>query len=164
MTATDNANLPTADVPQGAIAYRDLGEGGPIVFVHGLLVDGRLWSGVAERLASEFRCLVADWPMGSHRTAMRPDADLAPPGMAQIVVAFMDALGIERATLVGNDTGGAISQIVTAHHPDRVERLVLTNTSSYFADKTAWNDRLRLVRDCRAQDRDRLFGVFRIVV
>jgi pimeloyl-ACP methyl ester carboxylesterase len=127
MTATDNANRPTAEVPQGAIVYRDLGDGDPIVFVHGLLVDGRLWSGVAERLADEFRCLVADWPMGSHRKAMRPDADLSPPGMAEIVVAFMDALGIERATVVGNDTGGAIAQIVTANHPDRVERLVLTN-------------------------------------
>ena len=95
--------------------------------MHGLLVDGRLWTGVAERLASDFRCLVCDWPMGSHRVAMEPDADLSPPGMAETIVAFIDALGIERATLVGNDTGGAISQILTASHPERVERLVLTN-------------------------------------
>ena len=117
----------TVALPQGTVSYRDLGDGEPIIFVHGLLVDGRLWTGVAERLASDFRCLVCDWPMGSHRIAMNPDADLSPPGMAEVVVAFIDALGIERATLVGNDTGGAISQIVTANHPDRVERLVLTN-------------------------------------
>jgi pimeloyl-ACP methyl ester carboxylesterase len=117
----------TVALPQGTISYRDLGEGEPIIFVHGLLVDGRLWTGVAERLAGDFRCLVPDWPMGSHRNAMKPDADLSPPGMAEAIVAFMDALEIERATLVGNDSGGAISQIVTANHPDRVERLVLTN-------------------------------------
>ena len=116
-----------AALPQGTVSYRDLGDGEPIIFVHGLLVDGRLWTGVAERLARDFRCLVCHWPMGSHRIAMNPDADLSPPGMAEVVVAFIDALGIERATLVGNDTGGAISQLVTANHPDRVERLVLTN-------------------------------------
>jgi pimeloyl-ACP methyl ester carboxylesterase len=127
MTGADHA---TVEVPGGRIAYRDLGEGEPIVFVHGLLVNGRLWDGVAEQLAGRFRCLVADWPMGSHRVAMGPDADLSPPGMARTVVAFMDALGIQRATLVGNDSGGAISQITTANHPDRVERLVLTNADT----------------------------------
>ncbi len=117
----------TVEVPGGEIAYRELGEGEPIVFVHGLLVDGRLWEGVAERLAGRFRCLVPDWPLGSHRIAMDPGADLSPPGIARTIVAFMDAIGVERATLVGNDSGGALSQIATADHPERVERLVLTN-------------------------------------
>jgi pimeloyl-ACP methyl ester carboxylesterase len=115
------------DLPQGPIAYRELGEGEPLLFVHGLLVDGRLWSDVPERLAPEFRCLVPDWPMGSHRHAMNADADLSPPGTAEIIAAFIDALGLDRVTVVGNDTGGAMSQIFTARHPDRVERLVLTN-------------------------------------
>ena len=130
MTASSR-ELATVDVPQGTIAYRDLGEGEPILFVHGLLVDGRLWDGVAERLAGRFRCLVPDWPMGSHRIAMDPDADLSPTGMASTIVAFMDALGVERATVVGNDSGGAISQIVSANHPERVERLVLTNCDTF---------------------------------
>jgi len=121
----------TAEVPGGRIAYRELGEGEPIVFVHGLLVDGRLWDGVAERLSDRFRCLVPDWPMGSHRIALGPGADLSPPGLARTVVAFMDALGVERATVVGNDTGGAVSQLVAAHHPERVERLVLTNCDTF---------------------------------
>jgi len=120
-----------AEIPQGSIAYRDLGQGEPILFVHGLLVDGRLWDGVAERLRGDFRCVVPDWPMGSHQTAMRPDADLTPPGMAELVIAFMDALGLERATIVGNDSGGSVSQILAAAHPERVERLVLTNCDSF---------------------------------
>ena len=120
-----------AEIPQGSIAYRDLGQGEPLLFVHGLLVDGRLWDGVAERLRGDFRCIVPDWPMGSHRTPMRPHADLTPPGMAELVIAFMDALGLERATIVGNDSGGAVSQILAAAHPERVERLVLTNCDSF---------------------------------
>lgn len=120
-----------AEIPQGQIAYRDLGSGEPIVFVHGLLVDGRLWAGVAERLVPSHRCLVVDWPMGSHKTAMNPDADLSPPGMVEVIVAFLDALGLERVNLVGNDSGGAISQMLTATHPERVERLILTNCDTF---------------------------------
>ena len=131
MTQSDNGARATAQTPAGSIAYRDLGEGEPIVFVHGLLVDGRLWGGVAQRLAAGHRCIVADWPMGSHREAMSEGADLSPPGMANIIAGFMDALDLDRATIVGNDTGGAISQILTANHPERVERLILTNCDTF---------------------------------
>ena len=116
---------------RATIAYRELGEGEPIVFVHGLLVDGRLWDGVAERLADALplpRRRLAD---GLPPDRDEPEADLSPSGLAEIVVAFMDALGLERATIVGNDTGGAVSQMLTAAHPDRVERLVLTNCDTF---------------------------------
>lgn len=130
-TTSSTRDQAAAELPQGSIAYRELGEGEPLLFVHGLLVDGRLWDGVAERLAGEFRCIVADWPMGSHRTAMNPDADLSPPGIVETIAAFMDVLGLRRATVVGNDTGGAISQMLTASHPERVERLILTNCDTF---------------------------------
>jgi pimeloyl-ACP methyl ester carboxylesterase len=120
-----------ADTPTGRIAYRDLGEGEPILFVHGLLVDGRLWEGVAERLSDRFRCLVPDWPMGSHRLAMEPDADLTPPGFARMIASFIESVGLERVNVVGNDSGGAMSQILAANHPERVERLVLTNCDTF---------------------------------
>ena len=123
--------MTTAQIPQGPIPYRDLGQGDPILFVHGLLVDGRLWSGVADRLEGDFRCIVPDWPMGSHRRAMNADADLSLPGLVAVIVAFMDELGFERATIVGNDTGGAIWQMLAAEHPERVERLVLTNCDTF---------------------------------
>ena len=131
MTQSSNGDRATVRIPQGTIAYRETGEGEPILFVHGLLVDGRLWDGVAERLAPGHRCIVPDWPMGSHRTAMSESADLSPPGLAEIIVAFMDETGLERATVVGNDTGGAVSQILTANHPGRVERLILTNCDTF---------------------------------
>jgi len=126
MTATK-----TAELGQGPIRYREMGAGEPIVFVHGLLVDGRLWDGVAERLSAEHRCIVPDWPMGSHTAPMRPDADLSPTGHAENIAEFIGALGVERATIVGNDSGGAISQILATRHPERVERLVLTNCDMF---------------------------------
>ena len=117
----------TARLPQGEIHYTDAGEGEPIVFVHGYLVDGRLWEGTAAALASDFRCICPDWPIGSQTTAMAPDANLSPPGIARIIDDFLAELGLENVTIVGNDSGGAMSQVLVTQRPERVGRLVLTN-------------------------------------
>jgi pimeloyl-ACP methyl ester carboxylesterase len=118
-------------LPQGTIRYRELGEGEPIVFVHGLLVDGRLWSETADHLSARFRCILPDWPLGAHRVAMNPDADLSPPGVADLIAAFLEELDLDDVTIVGNDTGGAMSQVLATRHPERIARLVLTNCDSH---------------------------------
>jgi pimeloyl-ACP methyl ester carboxylesterase len=115
----------------GSIRYREHGSGAPIVFVHGLLVNGLLWRKVVPPLEPDFRCIVPDWPLGSHPVAMRPDADLSPPGLARLVDEFTAALELSDVTLVANDTGGAISQITAANHPGRIGRLVLTNCDAF---------------------------------
>jgi pimeloyl-ACP methyl ester carboxylesterase len=114
------------ELAQGTIRYRERGSGPPIVFVHGALVNGDLWRRVVPLLADDFRCITPDWPLGSHTVALDPGADLSPPGVARIVAGFIEALGLEAVTLVGNDTGGAICQIVVANHPEPIGRLVLT--------------------------------------
>lgn len=119
------------DLPAGTIRYREAGEGRPIVFVHGYLVDGRLWDGVVDRLADRFRCIAPDWPIGAQQIAMRPDADLSPPGIAALIDGFLAALELEDVTIVGNDSGGAMSQILVTRHPERVGRLVLTNCDTH---------------------------------
>jgi pimeloyl-ACP methyl ester carboxylesterase len=128
---SDEIQERTVDLPQGTVRYRDEGSGEPIVFVHGLLVDGTLWGEVTPRLADRHRCIVPDLPLGSHRLPMRSDADLSPPGLARLVDDFMAALDLDGVTLVGNDTGGAISQLVAVNHPGRLARLVLTPCDAY---------------------------------
>jgi pimeloyl-ACP methyl ester carboxylesterase len=125
------ANGAIANLPQGPIRYRESGEGDPIVFVHGYLVDGRLWEGTAAALAAEFRCIAPDWPLGSQTMAMNPDADLSPPGIARIIADFLEALDLDKVTIVGNDSGGAMSQVLVTRHPERIARLVLTNCDTY---------------------------------
>jgi pimeloyl-ACP methyl ester carboxylesterase len=115
----------------GKIRYREAGEGKPIVFVHGYLVDGRLWEGVVDRLSDRFRCLAPNWPLGAHQLAMGPDADLSPPGLARLIAEFVERLELEDVTIVGNDSGGALSQILAANHPDRLARLALTNCDTH---------------------------------
>src|SRR4051812_9489402 len=94
----DGENRSSIDLSCGRIHYTEIGEGPPMVFVHGFLVNGRLWEQVAADLAPEFRCIVPDWPFGSHPEAMRPDADLSPRGAARIIDEFLSALGLSEVT------------------------------------------------------------------
>jgi pimeloyl-ACP methyl ester carboxylesterase len=116
---------------QGTIRYREAGSGPTIVFVHGYLVDHRLWDGVVDALTDRFRCIAPDWPMGSQQIAMNPDADLSPPGVATIIESFLEALDLSDVTLVGNDSGGAMCQVLVARRPARIGRLVLTNCDTH---------------------------------
>jgi pimeloyl-ACP methyl ester carboxylesterase len=126
-----NAEYKTVRLPQGTIRYRECGSGEPIVFVHGLLVSGSLWRKVVPLLARQYRCIVPDLPLGSHEVAMEPDADLSPSGLARLIAEFVAALDTGPVTLVGNDTGGALCQIVATEHPRHVARLVLTDCDCF---------------------------------
>jgi pimeloyl-ACP methyl ester carboxylesterase len=72
-----------------------------------------------------------DLPLGSHRTPLERDADLSPTGLARLIADFLAALDLQDVTLVGNDTGGALCQLVVTRHPERVGRLVLTNCDAF---------------------------------
>lgn len=103
----------------------------PLVFLHGVLANSALWTGVADRLAPDHRCLLLDLPLGAHPEPMNADADLSPSGLVAVVIDALDHLGIERAILVGNDSGGALCQLMVAAHPHRLRALVLTSSDAY---------------------------------
>src|SRR5215212_1436107 len=86
-------------LPQGTIEYRERGTGEPIVFVHGALVNADLWRKVVPALAKDFRCIAPDLPLGSHRRALSPAADLTPPGAARLIADFLAALDLDNVTL-----------------------------------------------------------------
>ncbi len=119
------------ELPAGTIRYREAGEGKPVVFVHGYLVDGRLWDGVVDNLSDRCRCFAPDWPIGAQQVAMNPDADLTPYGVAATIASFLEALDLTDVTIVGNDSGGAMSQVLVTRHPERIGRLVLTNCDTH---------------------------------
>ncbi|HEX4467222.1 MAG TPA: alpha/beta hydrolase [Solirubrobacteraceae bacterium] len=119
------------ELVQGTIRYRDEGHGPAIVFVHGLLVDGRLWRNVLPTLRGSHRCIVPDLPLGAHRSALATGADRSPRGIAHLLADFLEALELDDVTIVANDTGGAISQILAAERPERVGALVLTNCDCF---------------------------------
>jgi pimeloyl-ACP methyl ester carboxylesterase len=122
----------TVALSNGSIVYAERGAGPVVVFVHGLLVNANLWRKVVPTVADAgFRCLAPTWPLGSHLLPMAPDADLTPAGIAQLIADFLEALELTDVTVVANDTGGAITQLLMAHHPERVGRVVLTPCDAF---------------------------------
>jgi pimeloyl-ACP methyl ester carboxylesterase len=120
------------DLSCGRIRYRDSGEGPPIVFVHGLLVDGRLWRKVVAPLEKDFRCIAPDLPLGAHTIPVEQGTDLTPPGLASLITELIEKLDLNDVTLVGNDTGGALTQIAITRNPtDRIARVVLTPCDAF---------------------------------
>jgi pimeloyl-ACP methyl ester carboxylesterase len=121
-----------AELSAGPISYEDSGgEGRPaIVLCHGLLMSGALWDEVVAELSPGLRCLCPTFPMGAHRTPMRPDADLSLVGQVRLLVEFLAALELEDVTLVFNDWCGA--QIMIAENWDeRVGRIVFASCETY---------------------------------
>jgi pimeloyl-ACP methyl ester carboxylesterase len=120
------AHRKTATTPYGDFAYAEVGEGPPVLFVHGLFVSGYMWRDVMEALQGERRCIAYDLPAHG-RTRVSPEQDLSLPAQADMLDAFRAALDLDEVDLVANDTGGAVAQVFAARHPRRVRTLTLTN-------------------------------------
>jgi pimeloyl-ACP methyl ester carboxylesterase len=116
----------------GTIEYQDTGGDAPaVVLLGGLLMDASLWSGVVAELAADHRCIAPTLPMGAHHHAMEPGADLTPRGLARMVSELLERLELEDVTLVGNDTGGALVQLLAAEPDPRVGRIVLVSCDAF---------------------------------
>jgi pimeloyl-ACP methyl ester carboxylesterase len=126
--------MPTITLNAGTIHYETAGpsDGRPVVFIHGYTMGSSLWRPLTERLAaSGFSCLAPTWPLGAHTEPMLDDAELTMESIAAMVGELLDALALEDVVLVGNDTGGAIAQLVATSAPDRLGALVLTSCDAF---------------------------------
>jgi pimeloyl-ACP methyl ester carboxylesterase len=120
------------ELSAGIIEYQDTGGDGPVVvLLHGLMMDASLWDGPVAGLSADHRCVVPTLPLGAHRRPMRADADLSLPGIARLVTEFLDRLDLQDVTLVGNDTGGALVQLLIRDGAARVGRAVLVSCDAF---------------------------------
>jgi pimeloyl-ACP methyl ester carboxylesterase len=110
----------------GDIAYGEAGTGPAALFIHGVFLNADLWGHQVEALSDLRRCLAID--LLAHGESAVPPGHLTIGVQAAMVVEFLDALGVGEVDLVGNDTGGAVAQMVAASHPGRVRSLTLTNS------------------------------------
>jgi pimeloyl-ACP methyl ester carboxylesterase len=122
----------TVELDAGRLEYFERGTGPVLMFAHGWLANANLWRKVIDQLAGRFRCIALDLPLGSHRVAVHGDADLSPMGCGELIAETLAALDLGAVTLVGNDSGGAYSQIATAAHPERIARLVLNSCETPY--------------------------------
>jgi pimeloyl-ACP methyl ester carboxylesterase len=119
------------DLEIGRIRVREAGNGPPVVLVHGALVNSHLWDDVIPPLADRHRVIAPDLPLGCHAEPVRPGAPLGLPAQADVVADLIAALGLDDVTLVGNDTGGAICQLVVTRRPEGIGRLLLTSCDAF---------------------------------
>jgi pimeloyl-ACP methyl ester carboxylesterase len=120
------------ELSAGTIEYEDTGGDGPVlVLLHGLMMDASLWGEVIADLSADHRCVVPTLPLGAHRHAMRADADLSLPGIARLAAEFLDRLGLRDVTLIGNDTGGALVQVLMGDADARMSRAVLVSCDAF---------------------------------
>ncbi len=117
-------------LPNATIRVHERGSGEPIVLIHGLLVNANIWSRLVPLLAPDFRVITLDLPMGSHMIPA-PGVEMDAPGMADVIADALEALELEGATVVANDTGGAVTQVLVTRRPERIGRLVLTSSDSF---------------------------------
>ena len=112
------------------VAYVDQGSGPPLLLLHGCPFSSFVWRKVIPALAATRRCLAPDL-LGLGDTETPEGADWSLPAQEAMVLGFLDALGLERVSVVGHDHGGAVAQMLAARHPERIERLVLCNVEAY---------------------------------
>jgi pimeloyl-ACP methyl ester carboxylesterase len=128
-----NTALHKVELSAGTIEYQDTGGDGPVVvLLHGLLMDETLWTGVVAELAADHRCVVPVLPLGAHRHPMKDGTDLTPGGITRLVAEFLDRLDLNGVTVVGNDTGGALVQLLVSEGAAaRVGGIVLASCDAF---------------------------------
>jgi haloalkane dehalogenase len=112
------------------VAWTDLGHGEPVILLHGIPTWSFLYNEVIPLLAQHNRVIAPDF-LGHGYSDKRDFFDRSLPAQTEMIMGLMDHLGIQRAHLVGHDTGGGVALIMAIHHADRVARLVLTNAVAY---------------------------------
>jgi len=112
------------------MAYTDVGRGEPVVLLHGIPTWSFLYADVIPLLEPHCRVIAPDF-LGHGWSDRRDRFDRSLVAQTRAVLALLDALEIERATVVGHDTGGGVALILGIEHPDRVARLVLSNVVAY---------------------------------
>ncbi len=104
-----------------------------------------MWDDQVGPFTKHFRLLRYD--RRGHGKSSVPPGHYTMERLGRDVLAVLDGLGIAKVNWCGLSMGGMVGQWLGAKAPNRVEKLVLSNTSSYFPDKSGWNDRLKLVRE-----------------
>jgi pimeloyl-ACP methyl ester carboxylesterase len=125
-TSVVSANTQTIQTPSGRIAYTEQGTGPVALFVHGVLLNKHLWRHQLAHLSDIRRCIAVDL-LAHGETEIAGDQDVSVTANAKMLEQFLEALNVEQADLVGNDSGGGIVQIFSALYPQRVRSLTLTD-------------------------------------
>jgi pimeloyl-ACP methyl ester carboxylesterase len=118
------------ELSSGPLEYHDSGgDGAVVVMLHGLLMDAALWADVVAELSPTYRCIVPTLPLGAHRIPSGREVSLT--SVTKIVAELLKHLSLENVTIAGNDTGGAIAQLLIANPQARIGSVVLVSCDAF---------------------------------
>src|SRR5437773_2198746 len=120
------APLAHVEIGQQTVAYRSAGDGPPLVLLHGFLCDSRVWRRELEELSDRFRVVAWDAPGAGE--SPDPPEPFTITDWAFCLAGFLDALGIERAHVLGLSWGGLLAQELYRLHPERALGFILADT------------------------------------
>jgi 3-oxoadipate enol-lactonase len=121
-------------------------EGAPALMLSNSLgTNLSMWNDQAAEFAKHFRLVRYD--RRGHGQSGVPQGPYSMERLGRDVLSILNALGIRKTNWCGLSMGGMVGQWLGANAPDRIERLVLSNTTSYYADKTPWHDRIKFVQE-----------------
>lgn len=121
------------DVNDITLAYRMIGEGDPLVLLHGFTQTGVTWQPISEDLASHYRLIIPD--LRGHGRSTNPSGEFTHRQSALDVFALLDHLGVDRFKSMGISTGGMTLLHMATTQPARVEAMVLIGATSYFPEQ-----------------------------
>ena len=113
----------TIQVKGNTIFYVVKGDGEPLILIHGYGAGMWLWEKQIDVLSQRYRVYALD--LIGHGFSDRPKIDYTPDIYIDSFRDFMDAIGVEKATLIGNSMGGGLAWSVAARFPERVKKLML---------------------------------------
>jgi pimeloyl-ACP methyl ester carboxylesterase len=121
--AFERIPIHTLEVHGERVAYLDVGQGRPVILIHGFGGSMWQWEHQQQPLSAEFRLITPDL-VGSGLST-KPEIEYRPEQMLEYFIGFMDGLRIRQATLVGNSMGAGLAIGMALTYPDRVSQLVL---------------------------------------
>lgn len=141
--------MPLLEVQGDQIHVIDRGSGETLLFLHAFPLQAAMWDYQIDAFEGTYRCLAIDLPGFGESPSPADPARSSMRGWAGLVVGILDQLDVAKATVIGCSMGGYLAMALLRHHPDRVERVVLSDTKARSDDPAAVNRRSEMQQQVR---------------
>jgi len=131
----------TVNLSEGKLAYRQIGEGRPVVLLHGYCGSHRYWDDVAPLLSGQYRIITPD--LRGHGLSSAGEGTYGMERLADDIVVLLDELRLEKVRLFGHSLGGYVALALAERWPDRLEALGLVHSTSLPDGEPAKENRLK---------------------
>lgn len=133
MPAHTTGPMQRVTVPGGTISYQQTGSGFPLLLLHGWGASSGYWENTLQSLSDSYTCYAPDLP-GYGRSSLAATSSASAEHLADMILAFADALHLKQFDLIGHSFGGAVATYIATRFPDRVRHLILTCFGTFGTD------------------------------